>query len=89
MSTFIPMCIQLIISKIVTHFQGGMYVFQLFDYYAGSRIILVVAFFECMVIAWIYGVNRFYDNLTLMLGFRPNLYMKISWLFITPTFTLV
>ncbi len=35
--------------------QGGMYVFQLFDYYSGSRIILLVAFFETIVIAYIYG----------------------------------
>lgn len=35
--------------------QGGMYVFQLFDYYSGSRIILIVALFECIVVAWIYG----------------------------------
>ena len=32
-----------------------MYVFQLFDYYSGSRIILIVALFECIVVAWIYG----------------------------------
>ena len=32
-----------------------MYVFQLFDYYSGSRIILLVAFCECIAIAYIYG----------------------------------
>ena len=32
-----------------------MYVFQLFDYYSGSRIILIVAFFECVAVAYIYG----------------------------------
>lgn len=33
-----------------------MYVFQLFDYYSASRIVLVVAFFECIVVAYIYGM---------------------------------
>ena len=30
--------------------------FQLFDYYSASRIVLVVAFFECVVVAYIYGM---------------------------------
>ena len=69
--------------------QGGIYVFQIFDYYAASRITLVVAFFECIVLAYLYGVNRFYDNLTVMLGYRPNPYMKICWSVITPLFAMV
>ena len=40
--------------------QGGMYVFQLFDYYSGSRIILFVAAFMCVAVAWIYG--KFTDH---------------------------
>ena len=32
-----------------------MYVFQLFDYYSTSRVTVVVAFFECAAIAWVYG----------------------------------
>lgn len=68
---------------------GGMYVFQLFDYYSGSRIILIVAFFECLAVAYIYGARRFYDNIESMIGYRMNPYMMISWLFTAPMFTLV
>lgn len=68
--------------------RGGMYVFQLFDYYSGSKIILFIAFFECIAIAWIYGVRRYYDNLEMMLGFRINPYMMVSWTVLSPIFCL-
>ncbi|VDP44760.1 unnamed protein product [Schistosoma curassoni] len=37
---------------------GGMYVFQLLDYYSGSRIILIVGLLESSVIGYIYGTSR-------------------------------
>ena len=42
--------------------QGGMYVFQLFDYYSGSRILLLVAFFMCVAVGWIYGTIQHFDT---------------------------
>ncbi|KAL3880188.1 hypothetical protein ACJMK2_032451 [Sinanodonta woodiana] len=67
---------------------GGMYVFQLFDYYSGSRIILFVAAFMCVAVAWIYGINRFYDNIQMMLGWRIIPYMWICWTVISPVFCM-
>uniref|UniRef100_A0A673HMZ1 Transporter n=1 Tax=Sinocyclocheilus rhinocerous TaxID=307959 RepID=A0A673HMZ1_9TELE len=65
--------------------EGGMYVFQLFDYYAASGVCLLwVAFFECIAVAWVYGADDFYDAIEEMIGYRPNPWMKWSWTVITP-----
>ena len=35
-----------------------MYVFLLFDNYCQARIILIIAFFECIAISWVYGKHH-------------------------------
>ncbi|XP_078517838.1 sodium- and chloride-dependent taurine transporter-like [Lissotriton helveticus] len=65
--------------------EGGMYVFQLFDYYAASGVCLLwVAFFECIAVGWVYGADNFYDAIEDMIGYRPGPWMKWSWTVITP-----
>ncbi|XP_076334048.1 sodium-dependent neutral amino acid transporter B(0)AT3-like [Tachypleus tridentatus] len=56
---------------------GGNYVFTLYDDFSGNFPLLIVAFFECIAISYIYGVTRFSDDLELMTGKRPSYY----WLF--------
>lgn len=42
-----------------------MYVFQLFDYYSASGITLLwQAFWECVVIAWVYGEMTLHNHKT-------------------------
>ncbi|XP_056357799.1 sodium- and chloride-dependent creatine transporter 1 isoform X1 [Oenanthe melanoleuca] len=65
--------------------QGGMYVFQLFDNYSASGITLLwQAFWECVVIAWVYGADRFMDDVARMIGYRPLPVMKWCWAVVTP-----
>ena len=82
------MCFVMFLIGLCMVTNAGMYTFQLFDYYSGSRIILLVAFFMCIAIAYIYGVNRFYDNTEMMFGFRLHPYMWVSWLFTAPAFCM-
>ena len=56
-----------------------MYVFQLCDSYAASGIcLLVIVLFETVAVAWVYGRQRFYDDMFRMFGHKldPN---KAAW----------
>uniref|UniRef100_A0A671L781 Transporter n=1 Tax=Sinocyclocheilus anshuiensis TaxID=1608454 RepID=A0A671L781_9TELE len=73
------------VTQVRLRLTGGMYVFQLFDYYSASGITLLwQAFWECVVVAWVYGADRFMDNVACMIGYRPLPYMKWCWSYVTP-----
>ncbi|KAH9381482.1 hypothetical protein HPB48_021558 [Haemaphysalis longicornis] len=65
--------------------QGGMYIFQLMDFFSASGVsLLTVVFFEIVGFAWIYGAKRIYANIKDMIGFTPNKYFFFCWLFAAP-----
>ncbi|XP_069117763.1 sodium- and chloride-dependent creatine transporter 1-like [Argopecten irradians] len=69
---------------IVFVMQGGMYVLQLTDWYLSSLSILLLVGSETIVLAWVYGSGRIYDNIEAMIGYRPNKLWMILWKFVTP-----
>uniref|UniRef100_A0A668A5E4 Transporter n=1 Tax=Myripristis murdjan TaxID=586833 RepID=A0A668A5E4_9TELE len=65
--------------------EGGITLFYMFDHYGAGHISLrFIACFETVVIAWVYGANRFYDNIEDMIGYQPFPLLKYCWLFVIP-----
>ncbi|XP_041369478.1 sodium- and chloride-dependent glycine transporter 2-like [Gigantopelta aegis] len=64
--------------------RGGMYLLQLFDNYAASYSLIVIVIVETLAISWIYGADRFLDDIMSMLGKRPSKIWIILWQFICP-----
>ena len=38
---------------------NGLYLFQLFDQFAGTVPLLLIGFFEFIAVGWVYGVKRY------------------------------
>ncbi|RUS88183.1 hypothetical protein EGW08_004080 [Elysia chlorotica] len=43
---------------------------------------------ECLVMSWIYGVDRFMKDIELMTGKKPSNYWKFMWQFFSPALVL-
>ncbi|XP_046555784.1 sodium-dependent proline transporter-like [Haliotis rubra] len=68
--------------------EGGMYVFQLVDWYFGTIFLILAGLLECIILAWVYGVNRVSADIELMLGRPAPLFFRITWSYITPAMLL-
>ncbi|XP_077503296.1 sodium-dependent noradrenaline transporter-like isoform X1 [Amblyomma americanum] len=83
--TAIVICASFCVS-IVNVTRGGGYMITWLDTYSAGISLLCAALFESIGIAWIYGLDRFCGNIHEMLGFRPGIFWRLCWKFITPTF---
>ncbi|XP_040183840.1 sodium- and chloride-dependent glycine transporter 2 [Rana temporaria] len=78
-------CIAFFIAGFPMITQGGMYMLQLVDTFAASYSLVIIAIFELVGICYIYGLQRFCEDIEMMIGFQPNRFWKVCWAFITPT----
>ncbi|XP_063766446.1 solute carrier family 6 member 11a [Eleginops maclovinus] len=65
--------------------QAGAYILQIFDHYVCSGpTLLLMAILQSVVIGWIYGADRFCDNIQDMIGYKPISLLKYCWMYVTP-----
>ncbi|EZA62293.1 Sodium- and chloride-dependent GABA transporter [Ooceraea biroi] len=68
---------------------GGIYIFQLMDFYSASGMsILWVCFFQTIAISWIFGAKKFCDCVHQMMGIRLNGFWYICWVVLAPVIML-
>uniref|UniRef100_A0A3B4WXY8 Transporter n=1 Tax=Seriola lalandi dorsalis TaxID=1841481 RepID=A0A3B4WXY8_SERLL len=68
---------------------SGIYWVTLFDNFAGSVPLLTIGLFEMIAVVYIYGIDRFNEDLKFMVGHKPSIFWQVSWRFISPLIVLV
>uniref|UniRef100_A0AAX7UKH8 Transporter n=1 Tax=Astatotilapia calliptera TaxID=8154 RepID=A0AAX7UKH8_ASTCA len=68
---------------------SGIYWLTLFDNFAGSVPLLTIGLFEMIAVVYIYGIDRFNEDIKFMVGRKPSIFWQITWRFISPLIVLV
>lgn len=68
---------------------NGFYIFQIFDDYSVGLPLLLIAFFQCIGVTWIYGAENFANDIEYMSGSRPNPFWLICWKYVSPIALLI
>ncbi|XP_027703033.1 sodium- and chloride-dependent neutral and basic amino acid transporter B(0+) [Vombatus ursinus] len=80
-------CLLLFLLSLVCVTQAGIYWVHLIDHFCAGWGILIAAILEIIGIIWIYGGNRFIEDIEMMIGAKRWifwLWWRACWFFITP-----
>ncbi|XP_049895753.1 sodium-dependent neutral amino acid transporter B(0)AT2-like [Epinephelus moara] len=69
--------------------RSGNYFVAMFDDYSATLPLLIVVILENVAVAWVYGIDKFFEDLKDMLGFTPYRFYYYMWKYITPILLLV
>ncbi|XP_075993122.1 sodium-dependent neutral amino acid transporter B(0)AT2 [Genypterus blacodes] len=62
--------------------RSGNYFVTMFDDYSATLPLIIVVIFETFSVAWVYGADRFLDDIEVMLKWRPPVLYKYLWKYI-------
>ncbi|XP_049627781.1 sodium-dependent proline transporter isoform X2 [Suncus etruscus] len=77
-------CVSMYLMGLVLTTDGGMYWLVLLDDYSASFGLMVVVITTCLAVTRVYGIQRFCRDIHMMLGFKPGIYFRACWLFLSP-----
>lgn len=60
----------------------GNYFVMMFDDYSATLPLIIVVVFETLSVSWMYGADRFLNDIEKMLGWRPSIVYKYLWKYI-------
>ncbi|KAM9299690.1 sodium-dependent neutral amino acid transporter B(0)AT2-like [Gastrophryne carolinensis] len=63
--------------------RSGSYFVSMFDDYSATLPLIIVVIFENLAIAWVYGADRFMNDIQEMLGYRPWFLYKYMWQYVS------
>lgn len=63
---------------------AGEYWLKMFDSFAGTIGLVVVALMETIAVIYIYGHEKFTEDIYQMTGIRPGAYWQMTWRYIGP-----
>uniref|UniRef100_A0A8C1TR32 Transporter n=1 Tax=Cyprinus carpio TaxID=7962 RepID=A0A8C1TR32_CYPCA len=62
--------------------RSGNYFVTMFDDYSATLPLIIVVVFETVSVAWIYGADRFLDDVEVMLRWRPPVVYRYLWKYV-------
>ncbi|KAM8972909.1 sodium-dependent proline transporter [Pelodytes ibericus] len=77
-------CTILFLLGLILTTDGGMYWLVLLDDYSAGFGLLVLVITFCLVVSRVYGIKSFCRDIQMMLGFKPGIYFKACWAFLSP-----
>ncbi|KAK0043211.1 sodium- and chloride-dependent glycine transporter 1 [Biomphalaria pfeifferi] len=84
----IAVCLMGFILGIPMVTQGGSHLLNLVDEAVLGFPLLLIGLFEYIVIIYLYGFNKFSQDINAMLGRNPFIYFKATWIVISPVLLL-
>eukprot|EP00105_Crassostrea_gigas_P036551 XP_019920699.1 PREDICTED: sodium- and chloride-dependent glycine transporter 1 [Crassostrea gigas] len=83
-SVLAAVCVVAMVIGLLLASQGGLFVYYYCQHYVGRLSLFVITLCECVSLAWVYGAQRLWNNVSDMTGTTDSPWWKLTWKFLTP-----